>query len=110
MNEGAGHFWFPFGLARRPRLGNVCLLCYLLVLVPPGFSRSPAPLHPAARVFPASRAVPLPVGRFLPACDEAAGWIWTNDETSPSLARQPNEESKSNGAKDNQRQSEGDAN
>ena len=60
--------------------------------------------------FRASRAVPLPGVLSLPACGEAAGWTWANDETSPSLARQPNEKSKGNGTKDNQRQSECDAN
>ena len=60
--------------------------------------------------FESFAAGPLPVVQFLPACDEAAGWTWANDETSPSLVRHPNEKSEGNSAKDNQGQSECDAN
>jgi hypothetical protein len=40
---------------------------------------------------------------------EAAGSICANDETSPSLASHPKEEGKGNGAENDQRQSERDA-
>src|SRR4029077_12155566 len=113
MNEGAGNFCFRawnLFLAPQLRRGIVYRFECLLGLGPPCFSRSTALLQQAARVFRASHAGPLPGVLFLPPCGEAAGWTYANDETSPSLARQPNEKSKGDGSKDNERQRECDAN
>src|SRR4029077_3605790 len=113
MNEGAGNFclraWNLF-LAPQLRRGIVYRFDCLLGLGPACFSRSTALSQQAVRVFQASRAVPLPGVLFLPPCGEAAGWTCAHDETLPSLARQPNEKSKGDGTKDNEGQSECDAN
>src|SRR5947208_1572943 len=109
-NEDAWYVCVRAGHATPPRRGIVYWFDYLLILVPPCFSRFAAPSQQAARVFRVSHAGPLPGVQFLPPCDEAAGWTWTNDETSPSLTRHPNEKSEGNSAKDNQRQSQCDAN
>src|SRR5919197_3381525 len=112
MNEDAWPFCFRAGLAPRLRHGVVYRVDYPLLRVRRCFSQSPAPSQRAARAFQASRAVPLPVALSLLACGAAADWIWANVETSPSpaRARHPNEKRKGNGAKNNQRQSECDAN